>query len=178
MDRIRRLEKLVASLAAGQYANSSNSSDSTREVRDQSWSNTSQVQTGVEDSGQHELAQNVGQMKINDDQVVYFSAAHWETVRDEVSITDWQHHAQKGNADHFVQIGIIKDSLEENAASGNTRFCDQQEPTGPLLLQGLFQPPDFKDILASMPAKILVDRLVSRYLSSEDPSIGESDRIT
>ncbi|KAK5085152.1 hypothetical protein LTR05_004431 [Lithohypha guttulata] len=157
MDRIRRLEKLVASLAAGQHANSSNSSDSTREVRDQSWSNTSQVQAGVEDSGQHELAQNVGQMKINDDQVVYLSAAHWETVRDE--------------------IGIIKDSLEEHAASENTRFCDQQEPTGPLLLQGLFQPPDFEDILALMPAKILVDRLVSRYLSSEDPSIGMSSYL-
>ncbi len=49
--------------------------------------------------------------------------------------------------------------------------------SGPLLLRGIRKPSGVEEVLASMPARPLVDLLVSRFFNSAQPSIGKRDLL-
>lgn len=88
LDRIRRLEELVSSLASGSKssspASSIGSAGSTANTDSQRTGN-SIPGTGPNDSLKpQELATNLGKIRIEGDQTVYVSAAHWATIQDEV----------------------------------------------------------------------------------------------
>ena len=88
----------------------------------------------------------------------YVSNAHWAAVLDGISELK----------DHFER--------EEEVQQAGRRLSEQSYPdwTGPQLLYGCLNFASKEEILASVPARPVVDRLVSRYFNSFEMSPGKS----
>lgn len=97
IERVRRLEELVASLASDRHASAKDSASSGGSVRsDADPFATSSADAYVEgeesrpgprdQSPVAPLVDKLGRLEMNNGQMVYLSAAHWATICDEVSL--------------------------------------------------------------------------------------------
>lgn len=94
-------------------------------------------------------------MQVTDSGTSYVNGAHWAAVLD--GISDLK--------DHFEQE-------EENAATTHTSDPSLSDSAGPQLLYGCTKRATKEEVLASIPSRQVVDRLVSRYFSSFEMSPG------
>jgi hypothetical protein len=97
-----------------------------------------------------------GSMTLSSSGVSYVSSAHWAAILD--GIADLKNHFEKD-----------EDSQDSRPTSGPSFHV----PTGPQLLYGCPQYTTREDILASVPERRVVDRLVSRYYNSFEMSPGQ-----
>ncbi|KPM42527.1 hypothetical protein AK830_g4060 [Neonectria ditissima] len=98
----------------------------------------------------HGLPMNepVGRMHFSGSQTSYLSDEHWAAVLDD--------------------IAEVKEFFEQHEASEVHSEANSTSSIGPELLFSSFEPPTQEDILSSMPHRLIVDRLISRYFNSED----------
>ncbi|KAI0478050.1 fungal-specific transcription factor domain-containing protein [Xylaria cf. heliscus] len=94
-----------------------------------------------------------GTMKLNGKEATYVSSGHWAAILDGISELK-EYFEQEEMAQH---VNPVPDTPPAYIA-------------GPLLLLGCSRPPDMEEILASVPPKTTVDRLVSRYFNSFEMS--------
>lgn len=98
-----------------------------------------------------------GSMKLTESRASYVNSAHWVAVLDGIAELK----------DHFEK--------EEEEAHANRQPPDPSFPdlTGPQLLYGCTKLATKEEILASIPARSVVDRLVSNYFNTFEMSPGE-----
>lgn len=63
--------------------------------------------------------------------------------------------------------------MEQDLSSEDSQVLNEQDSEGPLLLQGVSKPLSLGDVLVAIPPRPVVDRLVSRYFNSMEPSVGK-----
>ena len=97
-----------------------------------------------------------GSMKLSNSGASYVNSAHWAAVLDRIA--ELKDHFEKEEETHVAR-----------------RLSDPPYPdlTGPQLLYGCLQYATKEEILASVPTRSVVDRLVSRYFNSFDMSPGQ-----
>ncbi|KAI1173666.1 fungal-specific transcription factor domain-containing protein [Nemania sp. FL0916] len=151
-DRIQQLENLVSDLmrnATGRDAVQRAQSLLSRPMVNDSPASTARDADHLETSS---VVSNHGSMKLGESGPTYVNSSHWATVLEEIS--------------------ELKDHLE--AEAGPQRFqgdSDLLYPfSGPQLLYGCPGYASKAEILASVPPRPVVDRLISRYFSSFDMS--------
>lgn len=66
-----------------------------------------------------------------------------------------------------------KKQLEEQAQKIQAQKKDDNFPEGLPVLFGGVNPPEFAELLGSLPKRLITDKLVHRYFNSFDPSIRE-----
>ena len=67
----------------------------------------------------------------------------------------------------------IREHLDRGEATARVDDQDQSQSDGPMLLEGVGQISNIETIMADIPPKDAVDRLVSRYFNSTEPSTSE-----
>lgn len=97
-----------------------------------------------------------GSMKLSNSGASYVNSAHWAAVLDRIVELK----------DHF-------EKEEETQVARRVSDPPYPDSTGPQLLYGCPQYATKEEILASVPARPVVDRLVSRYFNSFDMSPGQ-----
>ncbi|KAJ9312436.1 transcriptional regulator family: Fungal Specific TF [Paecilomyces variotii] len=101
----------------------------------------------------NDLVDSPGRLFVEDVGTSYLDAAHWRAILEEIN--DIKEYIQE------------EDTVSEDSVAG----LDIGEPEGPMLLLGLDSSMSLEDLIEEMPPKPLVDRLVSRSLTSKYPSI-------
>lgn len=97
-----------------------------------------------------------GSMKVNRSGASYVNGAHWAAVLDGIAEL----------RDHF-------ENEEETSRQPSNLSFPESLSTGPQLLCGGTKVVTKEEILASIPPRPVVDRLVSRYFNSFEMSPGE-----
>ncbi|KAH6880631.1 hypothetical protein B0T10DRAFT_495055 [Thelonectria olida] len=92
-----------------------------------------------------------GRMMGNDNQITYVSAVHWAAIHNEVT--------------------KVREYLEQENASEEDQIAEQNPRKSPMLLGRPSKITSVKDVLSDIPPKSVSDRLVSRYFTSNEPSI-------
>ncbi|KAL8761348.1 MAG: hypothetical protein Q9184_002512 [Pyrenodesmia sp. 2 TL-2023] len=105
-----------------------------------------------------QVAQSLGILKVFDNKSMYFGDAHWATILQDIS------EVKNYFAEHKKQI---EDQAQRVEASKNAEAF----PQGPTFLFGGVNPPEFPELLSSLPKRVITDNLVNRYFSTYDPSI-------
>ncbi|KAL8994273.1 MAG: hypothetical protein Q9169_005708 [Polycauliona sp. 2 TL-2023] len=174
-NRIDRLEGLVLSLmtngsqSAGPMAadRTLSMSDSTgsleypQDVEVDGPNNQNGMRPGGEEaeSETDQVAQSLGVLKVMDNnKSMYFGEAHWAAVL--TDITEVKNYFNEH-----------KKQLEEHAQKIQAQKREDNFPEGLPALFGGVNPPEFAELLGSLPKRLITDKLVHRYFSSFDPSI-------
>ncbi|KAL8632097.1 hypothetical protein Q9189_002121 [Teloschistes chrysophthalmus] len=110
------------------------------------------------ESETEQVAQSFGVMKVFDNKSLYFGEAHWAAVLQDIS------EVKNYFAEHRKQ-------LDEQAQKVQALKIEENFPQGPTLLFGGMNPPEFSDLLSSLPKRIITDKLITRYFNSFDPAI-------
>ncbi|KAL6812337.1 fungal-specific transcription factor domain-containing protein [Trichoderma camerunense] len=143
-ERVRHLENLVLSLAARNSGLQNQSADSA----------TIRVAVPDNDGGQEGLtsSQEIGTPgTMHGDQMGtrWFDDTHWQAIMDDIA-------ELKGCTDSFEQARSVP-------------LPDKEENYGLTLFFGLSPSISRSDLLASLPSRPVVDRLVSRYFNTKEP---------
>ena len=77
----------------------------------------------------------------------------------------------------LLQIRTIRECLGDSLPDQTSEALQDETFSGPLLLRGIMKPSGVEEVLTSMPARPLVDLLVSRFFNSAQPSTGKHDFI-
>lgn len=64
-----------------------------------------------------------------------------------------------------------KKQLDEQAQRVQASKTDEAFPQGPTFLFGGVNPPEFPELLHSLPQKVITDKVIARYFNSSDPAI-------
>ncbi|KAL5087977.1 hypothetical protein Trisim1_007382 [Trichoderma cf. simile WF8] len=157
--RLRKLEQLLGTIvsqmpekqASGVAISSYNAGEANQFHGDQ----TSGQATNARMKG--DLSQNdnhtvrPGRMMSSDDQTIYVSSVHWAAICNE--------------------IACLRENFDEQEAQDHMETMVQsQRSSEPLLLDGVRQISSVEDILSAIPPRDFVNRLISRYFNSKDPS--------
>ncbi|KAL9035545.1 MAG: hypothetical protein Q9180_004808 [Flavoplaca navasiana] len=106
-----------------------------------------------------QVAQSLGVLKVMDNnKSMYFGEAHWAAVLTDI-------------AEVKNYFNEHKKQLEEQAQKIQAQKKDDNFPEGLPALFGGVNPPEFTELLGSLPKRLITDKLVHRYFSSFDPSI-------
>ncbi|KAI4144699.1 MAG: hypothetical protein L6R39_004069 [Caloplaca ligustica] len=105
-----------------------------------------------------QMAQSMGVLKVYDNKSMYFGEAHWAAILQDIA------EVKNYFAEH-------KKQLEEQAQKVQASKTEEAFPQGPTFLFGGVNPPEFPDLLASLPKRVITDKLIARYFSSYDPAI-------
>lgn len=156
-DRIQHLEGLVVSLMEeGAKVSPTQETHITTEVERSRNAPDSSSGATQNSAGHPSSSSGHGSMKFDDSGAKYVGSSHWAAVLD--GIADLKGHLEReDDADVFQ---IAPDS-----------FCPGPNP--PQLLSGYTQHLSKEGILASIPARSVVDRLLSRYFNSFEVSPGQ-----
>ncbi|RFU24674.1 hypothetical protein B7463_g11665, partial [Scytalidium lignicola] len=164
-NRVRHLEDLVLSLRkeiAGRQREGAESADTCSAIPDDDArqevlrrppQNIDATEDYAEDSTGRMLVGRVGTRWVD--------ATHWQAILDDIT-------ELKDFAEPFEHIGDetgdeTRDSTFVDAAADGNH--------GPTLLVGVFPPVSQSELLTFLPPRAVVDRLVSRYFNSKEPSI-------
>ncbi|OJK04243.1 hypothetical protein ASPACDRAFT_50126 [Aspergillus aculeatus ATCC 16872] len=110
---------------------------------------TAQKRQVDEADGQDVITSSLGSMRVDPTGMSYVSGAHWAALQDSIA-----------------EIKEYVDS-ESPVTMPDAEFGQQ----GSALLLGLSPPGGMEEILAHIPARPIVDRLVSRFFSSMEPGV-------
>ncbi|KAI4251130.1 MAG: hypothetical protein L6R42_008498 [Xanthoria sp. 1 TBL-2021] len=106
-----------------------------------------------------QVAQSLGVLKVMDNnKSMYFGEAHWAAIL--TDITEVKNYFNEH-----------KKQLEEQAQKIQAQKTDENFPEGLPVLFGGVNPPEFAELLGSLPKRLITDKLVHRYFNSFDPSI-------
>ena len=86
LERVRRLEKLVSSLASDAKL-ASTDLDTKADISTNSMTSLGRAKVLAKNTNKPEdlaITNTLGKIQVNGDQTIYVSAAHWATIRDEV----------------------------------------------------------------------------------------------
>ncbi|KAH0523031.1 hypothetical protein TsFJ059_008087 [Trichoderma semiorbis] len=93
-----------------------------------------------------------GRMMSSDDQTIYVSSVHWAAICNE--------------------IACLRENFDEQEAQNHMEtMVHSQRSSEPLLLDGVREISSLEDILSAIPPRDFVNRLISRYFNSKDPSV-------
>ena len=186
-NRIDRLEGLVLSL----MTNGSEAADPASAVRAMSLSTTSNSQVeftppqGSEDqfreddsveSETDKVAKTFGVLHFNNNKAMYMGDSHWASILHEVI----EQLASRTVADiNLSQISEVKNYWSDHHkqyedAMRKVEASKKQagmQYTGPAFLLGAKNKPQLTDLLASLPGRDAVDKLVQRFFNDYDPSL-------
>ncbi|KAI9851149.1 MAG: hypothetical protein M1838_004358 [Thelocarpon superellum] len=105
------------------------------------------------DPDEEALSRDFGRINMDQSSTSYRSGAHWATI-----------------LEHITEVkGFFESTTPLNEGPDESEV--RSGPPSPILLLGASEPPSKTDILASMPEKTVVDRLVSRYFNSKDLAV-------
>ena len=175
-NRIDRLEGLVLSLmtngsqsagvaAATRALSMSNSTGSMEYPQDVDIDGNNEINGHVKGEGEEvesetdRVAQSLGIMKVMDNKSLYYGDAHWATVLSDIAEVKNYFHEHKKQLDEQMEK-VQKSKTGEDSA-----------PQGPIFLFGGSKPPEYPDLLAALPNKVVSDKLVQRYFNSYDPAV-------
>ncbi|UPX11294.1 uncharacterized protein EKO05_0001905 [Ascochyta rabiei] len=176
-NRIDRLEGLVLSLmtngaqSAGPAAAQAAIANSLNSVSTDPQFDMSNVSSGMsngqpesipeEDAGEESemetVTKSIGVMKVNNNQTIFASEAHWYAILGELS------EVKNYFAEHKKQYD---DQLRRYKASHS-----EESPPGTGFLYGQMKPTSRAEILSRFPPKPTADVLVSRFFNTYDPGI-------
>jgi hypothetical protein len=147
-NRIDRLEGLVLSLMSG------------NETRTMSMSTNSQGVTPEreEESETDSVAKSFGVLHFNNNKAMYIGDSHWATILTEIS------EVKNYFSDHKKQYEDAMRKVEASRKQAGIQY------TGPAFLIGCRNKPEFSELLASLPGRDAVDKLVQRYFNDYDPA--------
>lgn len=66
-----------------------------------------------------------------------------------------------------------KKQIDEQAQKVQASKTEEAFPQGPTFLFGGVNPPEFPELLNSLPQKVITDKVIARYFNSYDPAIRE-----
>ncbi|KAL8712389.1 MAG: hypothetical protein Q9220_003237 [cf. Caloplaca sp. 1 TL-2023] len=115
-----------------------------------------------------QVAQSLGVLKVFDKQSMYFGEAHWAAILQDASTSSRKQHRIAEVKNYFAEH---KKQLEDQAQKVQASKTEENFPEGPTFLFGGVHPPEFSELLNSIPKKVITDKLVARYFNSFDPSI-------
>ncbi|UPL00951.1 hypothetical protein LCI18_011885 [Fusarium solani-melongenae] len=153
-ERVRRLEQLLGNIVSkmpsdGRAANSQTSGDfAGSEDTLPSKTSPQHLTSGSSSSG--ELEVKPGRMVSSNTEMIYVSGSHWTAI--------------------CTEVEKIREHLDRGEAAAQAEDQDQSQSHGPMLLEGVGQISNIETIMADIPPKDVVDRLVSRYFNSTEPS--------
>ncbi|KAH7372239.1 hypothetical protein BKA66DRAFT_572363 [Pyrenochaeta sp. MPI-SDFR-AT-0127] len=176
-NRIDRLEGLVLSLmtngaqsagpAAAQAAIAHSLNSATSEQQFDPTAMNSRMSIGAPDSIPEEdadeesemenVTKSIGVMKVNNNQTIFASEAHWYAILGELS------EVKNYFAEHKKQY---EDQLKRYKAAHS-----EERPPGTSFLMGGQKPSSRADVLSRFPPKNTADILVSRFFNTYDPGI-------
>ncbi|KAL9003751.1 MAG: hypothetical protein Q9188_003391 [Gyalolechia gomerana] len=118
------------------------------------------------ESDTDQVAQSLGVLKVYDNKSMYFGEAHWATV-----LHDRSRYTQIAEVKNY--FAEHKKQLEEQAQRVQALKSDEAFPQSqaPTFLLGGVNPPEFAELLSSLPKRVITDKLVSRYFNSFDPAV-------
>ncbi|KAL8648245.1 MAG: hypothetical protein Q9210_005107 [Variospora velana] len=105
-----------------------------------------------------QVAQSMGVLKVYDNRSMYFGEAHWAAILQDIA------EVKNYFAEH-------KKQLDEQAQKVQASKTDEAFPQGPTFLFGGVNPPEFPELLHSLPQKVITDKVIARYFNSSDPAI-------
>ncbi|KAI9838669.1 MAG: hypothetical protein M1819_004983 [Sarea resinae] len=113
-----------------------------------------------EESETDQVARSFGVMKVGPKGSSYYGDAHWATILSDIA------EVKSYFANHSAQLMEQSDKIEAS-------HQEEQHGIGcsSSFLFGAAKPPELSEIMTSMPAKATVDKLITRYFNSHDPSI-------
>ncbi|RSL73543.1 hypothetical protein CEP53_000670 [Fusarium sp. AF-6] len=152
--RVRQLELLLGTIVSQmpserQAANSQSSGD-VAASEDNLPSGTSPQHLASGSSPGGELEVKPGRMVSSNTEMIYVSGRHWTAI--------------------CTEVEKIREHLDRGEAPAQVDDQDQSQSPGPMLLEGVGQLSDIETIMTDIPPKDVVDRLVSRYFNSTEPS--------
>ncbi|KAL7905077.1 fungal-specific transcription factor domain-containing protein [Trichoderma velutinum] len=158
--RLRKLERLLGTIisqmpenqASGIAISSYNAGEANLLHGDQTSSPAAheRMRGDLSQNDQHTV--RPGRMMSSDDQTIYVSSVHWAAICNE--------------------IACLRENFDEQEAQNHTELMGQsQSSSEPLLLDGVREISSVEDILADIPPKDFVNRLISRYFTSKDHSV-------
>ena len=171
-NRIDRLEGLVLSLmtngpqaagptAANRALSMSNSTGSTAEYpQDIDVDNDDMIKEENEEfeSETDQVAKSLGVLKVFDNKSMYFGDAHWAAILNEIGeVRNYYAEHKKKYEDHWEKVETTRKS------QGFTQ--------GPAFLFGGRNLPPYAELLASLPSRDVVDKLVRQYFNDHDPTV-------
>ncbi|KAL8806605.1 MAG: hypothetical protein Q9182_001252 [Xanthomendoza sp. 2 TL-2023] len=174
-NRIDRLEGLVLSLmtngaqsagpaAAGRTLSMSEETGSMEYSQDTDAGGVNHQNDMLKPDGEEaesetdQVAQSMGVLKVMDNKLMYFSDAHWSAVLQDIGEVK----------NYFIEH---KKQLDEQAQKIQAQKKEDNFPEGLPVLFGGVNPPEFSELLGSLPKRLITDKLVERYFASFDPSI-------
>ncbi|KAI8674091.1 Fungal-trans domain-containing protein [Fusarium keratoplasticum] len=152
--RVRQLEQLLGNIVSQmpserRAANSQTSGDfAGSEDTLPSGTSSQHLTSGSSPSG--ELEVKPGRMVSSNTEMIYVSGSHWTAI--------------------CTEVEKIREHLDRGEATARVDDQDQSQSDGPMLLEGVGQISNIETIMADIPPKDAVDRLVSRYFNSTEPS--------
>ncbi|KAL9009989.1 MAG: hypothetical protein Q9173_005028 [Seirophora scorigena] len=105
-----------------------------------------------------QVAQSMGVLKVYDNKSMYFGEAHWAAILQDIA------EVKNYFAEHKKQI-------DEQAQKVQASKTEEAFPQGPTFLFGGVNPPEFPELLSSLPQKVITDKVIARYFNSYDPAI-------
>ncbi|KAI4120207.1 MAG: hypothetical protein LQ338_007178 [Usnochroma carphineum] len=105
-----------------------------------------------------QVAQSLGVLKVYDNKSYYFGEAHWAAILQDIA------EVKNYFAEHKKQL----DEQQQKVEASKT---EEAFPQGPTFLFGGVNPPEFPELLHSLPKRVITDKLIARYLNSYDPAI-------
>ncbi|EEU45211.1 uncharacterized protein NECHADRAFT_40978 [Fusarium vanettenii 77-13-4] len=152
--RVRQLEQLLGNIVSQmpgdrQVATSQSSGDvaSSENIIP---SGTSPQHLALGSPPNRELEVKPGRMVSSNTEMIYVSGSHWTAI--------------------CTEVEKIREHLDRGDAAAQVDDQDPSQSDGPMLLEGVGQISDIETIMADIPPKDVVDRLVSRYFNSTEPS--------
>lgn len=180
-NRIDRLESLVLSLvtngsqAAGPAAaaellsNARNALSETQDMED----DRQLRERNLQEDSDIELSRSVGVMNVKNDRQFFASEAHWWAILSDVSSS--RGYEVSAEVDP-VQIAEVKTYFAEHRKQVDEQFkkvraSKSGDPSAStaLLFKGISKV-DRSEILSNFPSKVVADKLITRYFSSENPA--------
>ncbi|CAO1606326.1 hypothetical protein XANCAGTX0491_009825 [Xanthoria calcicola] len=154
-NRIDRLEGLVLSL----MTNGAQSAGPAAADRTLSMSASTGSMEYPQDVEVDDLNNHNGVLKVMDNnKSMYFGEAHWAAIL--TDITEVKNYFNEH-----------KKQLEEQAQKIQAQKKDDNFPEGLPVLFGGVNPPEFAELLGSLPKRLITDKLVHRYFNSFDSSV-------
>ena len=191
--RIDRLEGLVLSLmthgvqstgpAAAVAALEENSGPDSADAENSGPDDEGMI-TGEADGDARELdrvTNSLGILKVDATKTMYFGESHWTAMLNEVCLSSSSLSAGGPvDAHPRSQISDLKNFFKEHKKQIDEQFQKVAASKGQECINGepfMFStapPPDRAEILAALPSRHVVDRLIARYFNSSDPAIRRS----
>ena len=174
-DRIRELERLVKSQIKNSHAIKPVTSELLSETKsspDLSLPANEPAKSNFVPAQNPQLSDNLGWMSLENAETSYVESAHWRAILDKVRRQCFIHSSNLKSDQ--IQIVELRDHFEDGSTPTGPLARETQVPEfeGPELLFGGYKTVEKRDILAAMPPRPLVDRLVVKCFNSVDIAPG------